>query len=250
MNDFAAAMLATTFCWLVTTLGAIPVFFVKGERDSLFLDFLLGFGGGVMVASSFFSLLTPAIEQAAAIGQPLWFPLPLGYLLGVLCVFACDRFVERRQNAPPSRRRAGLLVFAVTLHNIPEGLAVGVAFGAVASGSSFAAAVALAVGIAIQNFPEGAAVALPLRREGVPVRRAFALGSLSGITEPIAGFIGFLAAHFVSGILPLTLSLAAGCMLAVALCEIIPACIGRSKAVGLWGVTTGFLIMMLLDTLL
>ena len=210
---------------------------------------LLGFGGGVMTASSFFSLLLPASEYAEQHGWQPSVPLCVGFLAGTLLVFLANLFLERRRTAMPrgdESRRTSLLVFAVTLHNIPEGLSVGVAFGA--AGASAAAAFALAIGIAVQNFPEGAAVSLPLRREGTSKGKAFLLGSLSGATEPVAGCIGFLAASAVAALLPFSLSFAAGCMIAVALCEVLPDAVSRAPGPAFWGCTVGFSVMMLLDT--
>lgn len=253
MNLFWISLLATGFCWTVTTLGAVLVLFLRNISDKA-MDAMLGFGGGVMVASSFFSLLKPAVEIAKEQSQPLWLSIPLGFLVGAVIIFLCDLFLHKRtfkaMQMNEGKRRSALLIFAITLHNIPEGLAVGVAFGAAASGNTLGAAFALALGIGIQNFPEGAAVSLPLYRDGMKRGKAFLMGSLSGIAEPIAGCIGFIAAWFISGILPFVLSLAAGCMLAVAFGEIIPECLCRSKNVGLWGLIGGFLVMMMLDILL
>ena len=252
MNYFWYSVLATLFTWGVTTLGAAVVLLFHKFSDKV-MDCLLGFGGGVMVASSFFSLISPAIEIANENGQPLWLPVPLGFLLGVLVIFLCDLFLMKRcerLNESPSRRRSTLLIFAITLHNIPEGLAVGVAFGAALSGQGVLAAAMLALGIGIQNFPEGAAVSLPLYRDGMNKGKAFFFGSLSGIAEPVAGCIGFLAAWLIQGILPYILCLAAGCMMAVAFGEVIPECTSRHKNVGLWGLSAGFVVMMLLDILL
>ena len=252
MNYFWYALLATLFTWGVTTLGAAVVLLFRRFGGKV-MDALLGFGGGVMIASSFFSLIAPAIETAEKNGQPFWLPVSAGFLSGVLLIFLCDLFLQRRRcraDESPSRRRSSLLIFAVTLHNIPEGLAVGVAFGAALSGQGLLAAVTLALGIGIQNCPEGAAVALPLYRDGMNKGKAFFFGSLSGIAEPVAGCIGFLAARLIQGILPFILCLAAGCMMAVAFAEVIPECTARHKNIGLWGLSAGFVVMTLLDVLL
>ena len=252
MDYFWISTLGTLFTFGVTALGAAVVLLFRniGERV---MDAMLGFGGGVMIASSFFSLILPAIEGAKNNGQPVWLPVAFGFLLGVLLIFLGDLFLKQKCAArceTPAKRRIALLIFAITLHNIPEGLAVGVAFGAAQNEGGALAAAMLALGIGLQNFPEGAAVSLPLFRDGMKKGKAFALGALSGVAEPLAGCVGFFAARLMQGILPYILCLAAGCMMAVAFCEVIPECTARHKNIGLWGLSAGFVLMMLLDVLL
>lgn len=262
LNPVVQAFLATMFTWGVTALGASTVFFFTTVSRTL-LDGMLGFAAGVMIAASFWSLLAPAIEMAEASGVPSWLPAVVGFLLGGAFLYAVDAVLphvhanmrtEDAEGLSTTWQRSVLLVLAITMHNIPEGLAVGVAFGAVASGlpsASLAGAVALAIGIGLQNFPEGMAVSVPLRRENVSRKRAFWYGQLSGMPEPIAGVIGALAVITMQPILPYALAFAAGAMIYVVVEELIP----ESQAQTITDVATigcmlGFAIMMTLDVAL
>ena len=256
------ALIATLFTWGMTAAGALPVFFTDRENRRL-LDVLLGFTGGVMIAASFWSLLAPSIEMAGDLAVPAWFPAAVGVALGAAFLRGADLVLPHLHlNAPMHEaegvsttwRRTTLLVLAITLHNIPEGLAVGVAFGALAHGfdhASLGGAVALAVGIGIQNFPEGMAVAMPLRREGMSRGKSFWYGQLSGAVEPIAAVIGAAAVLFWQPILPYALAFAAGAMIFVVVEEVIPEAqrSGHADAATL-GVIGGFIVMMVLDVAL
>jgi ZIP family zinc transporter len=257
------ALFATLFTWGVTALGAALVFFFKRIHQRV-LDAMLGFAAGVMIAASFWSLLAPAIELAERTSSlPAWVPALLGFLSGGLFLLAIDKTLphlhpgmklNQAEGISTSWRRSVLLVLAITLHNIPEGLAVGVAFGAVAHGipeASLGAAVALAIGIGLQNFPEGTAVSVPLRREGMKRRKAFFYGQLSGIVEPLAGVIGAMAVLSMQAILPYALSFAAGAMIFVVIEELIPEAhqAGHADLVGI-ATLGGFALMMSLDVAL
>lgn len=257
------ALFATLFTWGVTALGAALVFFFRKIRQEV-LDAMLGFAAGVMIAASFWSLLAPAIDLSERIGSlPAWLPAALGFMGGGLFMAGIDKVLphlhpglklEEAEGVPTNWRRSLLLVLAITLHNIPEGLAVGVAFGAVAHGlpeASIGSAVALAIGIGLQNFPEGTAVSVPLRREGYTRRRSFGYGQLSGAVEPIAGVLGAVAVLTMQPILPYALSFAAGAMIFVVVEELIP----ESQLAGNTDLATvatlaGFTLMMVLDVAL
>ena len=243
------AALGTGFTFLMTTLGAAMVFFFSGEPRPRFQKAMLGFAAGVMTAASVWSLLLPAIEQAADFGVPGWLPAAAGLLLGVCFLSALDAALPhlRRRDADLTRRQSTLLMAAITLHNVPEGMAVGLAFALAAEGEGTAGAAALALGIGIQNFPEGAAISLPLRQEGCSRSRAFLLGTLSGSVEPLFGMLVVLAASGVRPLMPWLLSFAAGAMLYVVVEELVPQ--AHSKA-GTCGFVSGFLIMMILDVAL
>lgn len=248
------AALGTGFTFLMTTLGAAMVFFFAGEPKARFQRMMLGFAAGVMTAASVWSLLLPAIEQASADRYvPGWFPAAVGMLLGVVFLAALDALLphlKRNHNQIDSNlswRQTTLLMTAITLHNVPEGMAVGLAFALAAQGENFAGAAALALGIGIQNFPEGAAIALPLRQEGRSRGRAFLGGMLSGIVEPIFGVLVVLVAAGVQPLMPWLLSFAAGAMLYVVVEELIPQAHSRA---GTCGFVIGFLIMMMLDVAL
>jgi ZIP family zinc transporter len=256
------ALLATLFTWGITALGASSVFFTRSVSQRL-LDWLLGVAGGVMIAASFWSLLAPAIELADAQGTPGWLPAVAGFLLGGVFLRGIDQVLphvhifqptEQAEGMPTTWRRAVLLVTAITLHNIPEGLAVGVAFGAVGIGletASLSAAIALAIGIGLQNFPEGIAVAMPLRREGLSPGRSFWYGQLSGIVEPVAGVIGALAVMAMRPLLPYALAFAAGAMIFVVVEEVIPESqVHGHGDLATMGVMLGFAVMMFLDVAL
>jgi zinc transporter, ZIP family len=262
INPILQALIATLFTWFVTALGAGLVFFFK-EINRKLLDGMLGFAAGVMIAASFWSLLAPAINLAEESGVPGWIPACVGFMLGGGFLFIVDHFlphlhlgfpISEAEGVKTNWQRSILLVLAITLHNIPEGLAVGVAFGAVAVGlgsSSLAGAIALAIGIGLQNFPEGTAVAVPLRREGFSQVRAFFFGQLSGIVEPIAGVLGAAAVLLMRPILPYALAFAAGAMIYVVVEELIPESqYEQNTHIATFGTMLGFSIMMLLDVAL
>jgi zinc transporter, ZIP family len=257
------ALLGTLFTWGMTALGAALVFTTRSVNQR-FLDSMLGFAGGVMIAASFWSLLSPALEMAEAGPMPNWFPAAVGFLLGGLFLMGIDKILPHlHPNAPMKdaeginpfrRRRSTLLVLAITLHNIPEGLAVGVAFGAVAAGypsASLAGAIALAIGIGLQNFPEGVAVSMPLRRDGMSRRRSFFYGQFSGMVEPVAAVIGAIAVAFIQPLLPYALSFAAGAMVFVVAEEVIPGSQENgNKDIASLSLMIGFVVMMILDVAL
>ena len=265
-NAVVPALLATLFTWLVTALGASTVIFFK-RIDQKGMNLMLGFAAGVMIAASFWSLLLPAIERAEQSASfPSWLVATLGFMCGAFFIWLSDKTVtraERKVSAHSQKDRSErfhrvfLLILSITLHNVPEGLAVGVAFGALAhtgySPEAFMGAVTIAVGIALQNFPEGAAVSVPLRREGYSVKKSIFLGQASGMVEPIAGVIGALAVVYIESILPFALSFAAGTMILVAVHELIPECQSNKDAhpyFATMGIIAGFALMMLLDVAL
>ena len=259
------ALVATLGTWFVTALGAATVAFFKSPNPKA-LNLMLGFASGVMIAASFWSLLQPAIERAeAADGLPAYLVATIGFLSGALFMWISDKavcFARARANSTqgqPNERlnRIIMLVLSITLHNIPEGLAVGVAFGVLPNGShtleSLMGAVTIAIGIGLQNFPEGAAVSIPLRREGYSRRKSFLLGQASGLVEPIAGVIGAILVVYVEAILPFALSFAAGAMILVAVHELIPECQKNQQTqpyFSTMGIVLGFAVMMLLDVVL
>ncbi len=257
------AALGCGFTWLMTTAGSAVVFFFRRERK-LMHHIFLGFAAGVMVAASVWSLLNPAIEQAEGQGVPGWLPAAGGFLLGVAFLMALDTFLphlhadsDEPEGVPSGWKRTTLLVSAVTLHNIPEGMSVGLLFAMAAQSAGAAGeaylgmAVALAMGIGLQNFPEGAAISLPLAREGMSRRRAFVVGSLSGIVEPIFGVAVVLASGWISPFMPWLLAFAAGAMVYVVVEELIPeAHLGEHSNVGTLGFIAGFVVMMVLDVAL
>lgn len=266
MDHFVFMALAATLgTWFVTALGAATVAFFQSPSPKV-MNIMLGFASGVMVAASFWSLLQPAIERAeAAPGAPAWFVATAGFLLGAAFLWGSDKIVSfARRNADSARggpnqrlNRIIMLVLSITLHNIPEGLAVGVAFGALKNGGgnpeALMGAVSVAVGIGLQNFPEGAAVSLPLRREGCSGKKSFLIGQASGMVEPAAGVLGAVLVVYVEAILPYALSFAAGAMVLVAVHELIPEC-QRNQAdqpyCSTMGIVLGFAVMMLLDVML
>lgn len=262
LHPVVQALLATLFTWGMTALGASLVFLFKTINRKL-LDSMLGFAAGVMIAASFWSLLNPAIEMAEEQGGPAWLPAVIGFLLGGFFLRAVDYFLPHLHSGLPLDQAEGpktgwqrsvLLVLAITIHNIPEGLAVGVAFGAVAAdipSATLAGALALALGIGIQNFPEGTAVSVPLRREGFSRRKAFFVGQLSGFVEPIAGVLGAAAVIIARPLLPYALSFAAGAMIYVVVEELIPEAQREgNNDIATVGVMLGFAVMMLLDVAL
>ena len=256
------ALIATLFTWFVTALGAGLVFFFKTINRKV-LDAMLGFAAGVMIAASYWSLLAPAIEMAEESNLPAWIPAAVGFLMGGLFLWIADKILPHLHLGFPmaeaeglktSWQRSVLLVLAITLHNIPEGLAVGVAFGALASdipSATLAGAMALAMGIGIQNFPEGAAVSVPLRREGISRLKSFWYGQLSGVVEPVAGVIGAAAVILIKPILPYALAFAAGAMIYVVVEELIPESqLEKNTDVATLGAMLGFTVMMTLDVAL
>lgn len=259
------ALIGTMFTWGMTALGAALVFLFK-EINKNVLNGMLGFAAGVMIAASFWSLLAPGIEMAEELGQIPWLTAAVGFLGGGLFLFLVDKLLphlhrgmetSEAEGIKTSWQRSVLLIFAITLHNIPEGLAVGVAFGAVAYGlpaATVGGAVALAIGIGIQNFPEGAAVSVPLRREGFSRTKAFMYGQASGIVEPISGVLGAWAVMSMRPILPYALTFAAGAMIYVVAEELIPEGKvieeGGHSDIGTLGVLLGFTVMMILDVAL
>ena len=244
-----------------TTLGATMVFLMKKEMNKKVEKILLGFASGVMIAASVWSLLIPSIEMAETQRKVAWIPAAIGFLLGIVFLLVLDSVVphmhlesENPEGMKSKLKKTTMMVFAVTLHNIPEGMAVGVTFaGALAqnAGITMAGAFALAVGIAIQNFPEGAIISMPLKSEGVSKPRAFLYGTLSGIVEPIGALITILLTNAVVPILPYLLSFAAGAMIYVVVEELIPESqAGEHSNIGTIGVAIGFIIMMILDVAL
>lgn len=262
LNPIVQALLATLFTWGLTALGAAGVLFHKSVNRKL-LILMLGFAAGVMIAASFWSLLAPAIEMAENSGTPAWLPAVVGFLLGGGFLWGVDKIlphlhlglpIEESEGIRTNWQRSILLVLAITLHNFPEGLAVGVAFGAVAAGlpaATLTGAIALAIGIGIQNFPEGLAVAMPLRSEGLSRWKSFLYGQLSGSVEPIAGIIGAASVLLMRPILPYALSFAAGAMIYVVVEELIPESQrGESTDIATLGAMAGFAVMMMLDVAL
>ncbi|MBQ6676491.1 MAG: ZIP family metal transporter [Clostridia bacterium] len=264
MNNFVLAALAATLgTWLLTALGAATVFFIK-KPDKRLMNVMLGFASGVMIAASFWSLLHPAVERATAAGGiPPYLVVTAGFLFGAAFIWATDKAVTRAKAAKDTGtgawrgRRTFMLVLSITLHNIPEGLAVGVAFGGLARGSAapeaLMGAVTVAVGIGLQNFPEGAAVSVPLRREGKSRIKSFLVGQASGLVEPAAGVAGAILVSAVESALPFILSLAAGAMILVAVHELIPECQknqSKNPYLATTGIVAGFALMMLLDVML
>lgn len=261
-NPIMLALWATLFTWFVTAAGSSMVFFFKSINKKV-LNSMLGFAAGVMIAASFWSLLKPAIEMSEQNGSIPWVPAVTGFLSGGAFLLIIDKIlphlhlglsVDKAEGIKTSWQRSVLLVLAITLHNIPEGLAVGVAFGALANNPDIgmlSGAIALAFGIGLQNFPEGAAVSIPLRREGFSRLRAFNYGQLSGIVEPIAGVLGAYLVLTITPMLPYALSFAAGAMIFVVVEELIPESqTGNETDLSTIGAMLGFATMMLLDVAL
>ncbi|MFZ7124540.1 MAG: ZIP family metal transporter [Desulfobacterales bacterium] len=262
LHPVVQALMGTLFTWFMTAAGAAMVFFFKTINRKV-LDAMLGFAAGVMIAASFWSLLAPAIEMAENAGQTPWIPAVTGFLGGGAFLWLIDKILphlhlgfptDEAEGLPTSWRRSVLLVLAITLHNFPEGLAVGVAFGALAAdlpSANLAGAVALAIGIGIQNFPEGAAVSVPLRREGLSRFKSFWMGQMSGVVEPIAGVLGAATVLVMQPVLPYALSFAAGAMIFVVVEELIPESqLDKNTDLSTVGAMTGFAVMMMLDVAL
>jgi ZIP family zinc transporter len=260
IDPILAAFYATVFTWGLTALGASFVFFFK-NMNRVVLDGMLGFTGGVMVAASYWSLLAPAIEMSEGEGFVKVIPAAFGFILGALFLFGLDKILphlhinfKETEGVKSPWQRTTLLVLAITLHNIPEGLAVGVLFGGVAAGipeASIAGAVTLAIGIGIQNFPEGIAVSMPLRRMGMSRWKSFMYGQSSALVEPIAGVVGAVAVTFFTPILPYALAFAAGAMIFVVVEEVIPETQQDNNTdIATLGFIGGFVVMMTLDVAL
>lgn len=265
LDPITQSLMGGLFTWGLTALGAGLVFFTTTVSNKV-LDAMLGFAAGVMIAASFWSLLVPSIDMASHQGVIEWMPAVIGFLTGGIFLRLCDQYLphlhpgfpmKEAEGVPTSWRRATLLVLAITLHNIPEGLAVGVLFGAAASGvdpsgsATILGAIGLALGIGIQNFPEGTAVSMPLRREGVSVGKSFWYGQLSGVVEPISAVIGAAAVLMVQPILPYALAFAAGAMIYVVVEELIPESqLHGNTDLATLGTMVGFSVMMILDVAL
>lgn len=245
------ALLATLFTYGVTALGASLVFFFKSVNQKV-LDMMMGFAAGVMIAASFWSLLSPAIELAAELGRNAWLTAASGFAGGGVFVILTDILLSKvrfTNHNSGKVRRSILIASAVTLNNIPEGLAVGVAFGCVAlgiEGTSLFTATTLALGIGLQNFPEGTCVAMPLRRDGASRLKSFMVGQASGLVEPVAGLLGVFFALAMRSVLPITLAFSAGAMISVVCSELIPESFKDNKMVATIGVLLGFIVMMVL----
>lgn len=254
---FIQALIACLFTWAITSLGSAVVFLFKKVNKTL-LDALLGFAAGVMIAATFFSLLAPAIEMADKLNMLTWLVVSLGFLAGGLLLFFGDKLFDyitkKREKTQNSTKRIIMLISSITLHNIPEGMAIGVAFGSIfygIEGATTSAALMLAIGIGIQNFPEGSAVSLPLRRERFSRLKSFVYGSLSGIVEPIAAVVGAILVLKVQFLLPILLAFAGGAMIYVVIQELIPESQANKKK-NLMALFTilGFVIMMIFDVAL
>lgn len=262
-NPVMQAFIATLFTWGVTAAGATFVFFTSALNQKL-MDSMLGFAAGVMIAASFWSLLAPGLEMSEQLGQIPWLTAVIGFMGGGIFMMVTDKFltrlnfglsIDKNEGVKTSSHRSTLLVIAITLHNIPEGLAIGVAFGAVAAdlpSATIGGAIALAIGIGIQNFPEGAAVSMPLRREGMSKRKSFVMGQASGVVEPVAAVIGAVFVLKMQNILPYALCFAAGAMIFVVIEELIPESQRKHENVRLATIATmvGFSVMMTLDVAL
>lgn len=258
LNPVIQALIATTFTWGVTALGALVVCFFKNINKKV-LNTILGFSAGVMIAASFWSLLAPSIDLSYELGYIAWILPSLGFIVGGLFVLLSDKFLDKvlksKKNlrSAVSLKRSILLISAITIHNIPEGMAVGVAFGGIASGvpgMTLIGAIMLAIGIGIQNFPEGAAVSLPLRNEGFSRFKSFMLGQASALVEPISAVIGVVLVLSIRSILPFLLAFAAGAMIAVAARELLPESVKENKNLATLGLIFGFTLMMILDVAL
>ena len=261
LNPLLQGFLATLFTWFITALGSSIVFFFKDVKKGI-LNTMLGFGAGVMIAASFWSLLSPAIDLCDDLGYNNLIIPTIGFICGGLFIVLSDRFLDKfsfnslkseHKSKFKSIKKSILLISAVTLHNIPEGLSIGVAFGGAAlgiPGCTIMGAILLAIGIGLQNFPEGAAVSLPLRREGFSVSKSFLYGQASGLVEPIAGVLGVFMALSMRSILPILLSFSAGAMIGVVSSELIPEACIENKNLTTIGVIVGFSLMMILDVAL
>ncbi len=257
-NPLVLALLGTGFTFLATMIGSAAVFFVKKDGSVSAHKAFLGFASGVMIAASVWSLLLPAIEMAEEQGMAEWIPAAGGFVIGGLFLFLLDKILphlhvgaDKPEGVHSSFKRTTMLVLAVTLHNIPEGMAVGLSFALAAetgAPATFAGALALSIGMALQNLPEGAAISLPLKKEGVSSPKAFLYGTLSGVVEPVAGIIGVVLAVTVAQVMPFLLSFAAGAMIYVVVEELVPEAHGGGHShAGTFGAMLGFAVMMVLD---
>jgi ZIP family zinc transporter len=262
LHPTVQALAGGVFTWAITALGAALVLFTR-QIERRMLDLMEGFASGVMIAASYWSLLAPAIEMSAAAGVPRWLPPTVGFLAGGVCLWALDKLLPHLHRGLPAESAEGLktawdrnflLMLAITLHNIPEGLAVGVAFGAAAQGmpaASLSAAIALTVGIGLQNFPEGLAISLPLRREGASLWKSFGYGQASALVEPVAAVFGATVVILARPVLPYALSFAAGAMIFVVVEELVPESHrSRHHDLATLGALAGFTVMMVLDVAL
>lgn len=258
LNPVLQALIAATFTWSITALGALIVCFFK-EMNRKVLDTVLGFSAGVMIAASFWSLLSPSLDLSKELGYIEWLLPTIGFVFGGLFVLLSDKFLDKALKNRKSignklsLKRSILLISAITIHNIPEGMAIGVAFGGIASGipgMTLIGAVMLAIGIGIQNFPEGAAVSLPLRSEGFSRFKSFMLGQASALVEPIAAMIGVVLVLSIRSMLPFLLAFAAGAMIVVVSRELLPESVKENKNLSTIGLIIGFILMMVLDVAL
>lgn len=258
LNPVIQALLATLFTWAITALGALVACFFK-QINRKMLDTILGFSAGVMIAAAFWSLIAPSIELSAQLGYIQWLLPTLGFVVGGLFVLLSDKFLDKvlqnKENlrTKTSLKRNILLISAITIHNIPEGMAIGVAFGGIQNkvpGMTLIGAIMLAIGIGIQNFPEGAAVSLPLRSEGFSRFKSFMIGQASALVEPIAAVIGTILVMYIRSILPFLLAFAAGAMIIVVARELLPESVKNNKNLATFGLIGGFIIMMILDVAL
>lgn len=255
LSPLVQCLLGVSFCFICTTLGASMVFLIKGNNPKK-LYVLLSLAGGIMIASSFFSLLNPAIEACEEQNLPVYIFVALGFLIGGLFIVLSDKILDKffsmeKYSKHKNFKKSIIFAGSITFHNIPEGIAVGIAFGSIAINADptmIMSAFALAFGIGIQNIPEGVAVALPLKVQGVSTKKCFFVGLLSGIVEPIFAIMAFLLCFFVSSVLPFLLSFAAGAMVAVATCELIPESVAHNKNKSTLFMILGFVIMAVLDT--
>lgn len=258
LNPIYQALIAGMFTWSITALGALIVCFFK-EMNKKILDTILGFSAGVMIAASFWSLISPALDLSKELGYIEWLLPAIGFIIGGMFVLLSEKFLDKilkvktNNRSTSSLKRSILLISAITIHNIPEGMAVGVAFGGIASGipgMTLVGAIMLAVGIGIQNFPEGAAVSLPLRNEGFSRFKSFMYGQGSALVEPISAVIGVVLVMSIRSMLPFLLSFAAGAMIVVAARELLPEAVKENKNLATLGLIAGFVLMMVLDVAL
>lgn len=258
LSPVIQALIAATFTWGVTALGALVVYFFK-EINKKVLDTILGFSAGVMIAAAFWSLIAPSIELSAELGYIEWLLPAVGFIVGGLFVLLSDKFLDKvlkskgNLRSDSSLKRSILLISAITIHNIPEGMAIGVAFGGIASGvpgMALIGAIMLALGIGIQNFPEGAAVSLPLRSEGYSRFKSFMIGQASALVEPISAVIGAVLVLYIRSMLPFLLAFAAGAMIIVVARELLPESVKDNKNLATFGLIGGFVLMMVLDVAL
>ena len=254
INPIILSLFATMFTYFLNLLGACTVLFFKDVSKKI-LDGFLAFGAGIMMAASFFSLLGPAIEKAEELNLISWFIVSIGFLLGGIFIVVADNYLNKLLNNKSTKtsKRSILMFSAITLHNIPEGMAIGVAFASLFNNpdmSILISSIMLAFGIGIQNFPEGVATSLPLRREGVSKKKALFIGQASGLVELVGGILGCVFAYYINSILPFLLSFSAGAMMATCVSELIPESSKNHKTASTLWFTLGFILMMILDVAL